>query len=396
MTAAASRLKQLMELARNGSPEARSNLLRALAEVLLTDGASISPAAHGHLDAILAQLAREAEPALKRNLAARFADASGAPRAPRALIAMLARDDISVAEPLLRHSAALGDDDLVAIVAAQGEAHLVAIARRREVTPEIADVIAVRGGENALLALARNQGARFSHEGMRAMAAKARKFPALQEPMTERYDLPPLLLTQLYFHVPSTLKKAILQRSDMLDPSLVAQAVTANRRNVYDDATAAARDKKTGDADAAVLRVIAEKIDAGAVDEALLKTLLAEKYHAAFPYAFAHLAGVDLATAQTILGDKSFESLAIACRAALLEQPTFAKIVFTFRKGGGDEAKALKILDVYMKVPPDAAERVMRFWRMRTEAAASAARLARFIDDDDESPLTLTQRAKGW
>ncbi|WP_428410052.1 DUF2336 domain-containing protein [Hyphococcus sp.] len=393
MTAAAARLKQLLELARNGSPEARGNLLRALAEVLLTDAASLTPKAHSHLDAILAQLAREAEPALKRNLAARFAEAK---RAPRTLIAMLARDDIAVAEPLLRHSSALGDADLISIIAAQGDAHHIAIAKRREVAADVADALAQHGGEDALIALAKNQGARFSHEAMGAMTAKARKFPALQEPMTERYDLPPLFLTQLYFHVPSTLKKAILQRSDMLDPSLVAQAVTANRRNVYDDAAQAAEDKKTGDGDAMVLRVIAEKIAAGAVDEMLLKTLLAEKYHAAFPYAFAHLAGVDLATAQVILGDVSFESLAIASRAALLEQPTFAKIVFSYRKGGGDESKALKILDVYMKVPPDAAERVMRFWRMRTEAAASAARLARFIEDDDESPLTLTQRAKGW
>ncbi|WP_375205555.1 DUF2336 domain-containing protein [Hyphococcus sp.] len=393
MTASASRLNQLLELARAGSPETRGKLLHALAELLLTESDRISATAQQHLDAILTQLSGEAAPALKRDLARRFADAQ---RAPKGLLKALARDDISIADPILRRSTVLSQEDLLALIHSQGEQHLAAIARRREIAPEIAGALADRGGEETLLILARNQGAVFSFSGMGAMTAKARAFPALQAPMTERYDLPPLFLTQLYFHVPSALKKAILKRSDMLDPTLVEQAVKANRRNVFDEASQTAEKMDADDANAVALRVIAEKIENNAVDEALLRTLIAEKYDAAFPFAFAHLAGVDLATARIIMEDRTFEALAIACRASNLAQQTFAKMVFFFRKGNGDEARALKILDVYVKVPTDAAERVMRFWRMRTEAAASAARLSRFIEDSDDDPLTLTTRAKGW
>ena len=64
-------------------------------------------------------------------------------------------------------------------------------------------------------------------------------------------------------------------------------------------------------------------------------------------------------------------------------------------KGEGDNAKALRILDLYEKVPADAAERIMRFWRMRTEAAAHAAKTGarERKHEDDEEPLELRNRA---
>ena len=69
--------------------------------------------------------------------------------------------------------------------------------------------------------------------------------------------------------------------------------------------------------------------------------------------------------------DRSWESLAIACRAADLERPTFAKIVFGMQKSEKEQNKALRILDLYTKIPQEAAERVMRFWRVRAQAAGA-------------------------
>ncbi|MFC2954090.1 DUF2336 domain-containing protein [Marinicaulis aureus] len=377
MTSGASRLNQLMELAREGSPEARRDLLRLITDLFMAPSAQHSPAVMQHFEAILSRLAGDAEPALRRETAERLADA---PAAPKGLINLLARDNIAVAEPVLKRSTALSDDDLIAIITLRNQGHINAIARRAEIPSTVSAAIVDHGAEAALISLAKNQGAQFSAAAMQAMVAKARKRTDLQVPMTGRYDLPPQLLTQLYFYVASPLKKEILHRSDMLDPALVDVAVRANRHRLMDE---------IADEPHETQEFISDAIRMNAVHETLLKRLIAEKRRREFQFAFAHFIGVDLATGQTILNDQSFEALAVACRAVSVERPNFARFVMALRKSGGEEAKALRILDLYEKVPVEAAERIMRFWRMRTEAAAGAARLARFIEDDDE-PMVLT------
>ncbi len=379
MASGASRLNQLLELAREGSPEARRDLLRQVTDLFMAPSGAHSVEALQHFEAILCQLAGNADQALRRETAERLADASSA---PRGLIARFAHDDIAVAEPVLKRSTALGEDELIAIIALQNQGHINAIARRREVPASVADAIVEHGRETALMSLAKNQGAQFSPAAMRAMVARARKSPDLQAPMTGRYDLPPQLLTQLYFYVASPLKKEILHRSDMLDPALVDVAVKANRHRLMEELSGEPAETQ---------EFISDAVQMNAVHETLLKRLIVEKRRREFQFAFAHFVGVDLSSGLAILSDASFEALAIACRTAGVERQNFARIVMASRKKGEDEARALRILDLYEKVPADAAERIMRFWRMRTEAAAGAARLARFIDDDeDDGPLTLT------
>ena len=118
----------------------------------------------------------------------------------------------------------------------------------------------------------------------------------------------------------------------------------------------------------AARRFVEDKTRAGLLNETLLKDLVDNRRSTEFLLAFAHHVGVDSSTAQRIMQDKSFESLAIACRAAGFERSTFAKIVFGLQRGEAEQQKALRILDLYLKVPHEAAERVMRFWRVRTES----------------------------
>ena len=79
---------------------------------------------------------------------------------------------------------------------------------------------------------------------MEKMVDHARNIKPLQKPMTERFDLPPKLLTTMYFYVSSALKKEILKRSDHLDPSLIDEAVNNNRKKIL---TEAVRDAKTSE-----------------------------------------------------------------------------------------------------------------------------------------------------
>ena len=387
MTAGASRLTALIETAKDVSPDKRRELLRAVLDLYMAQPERFGAAALRDIDVILSWAAEAVDASERRELAALLAPAAAA---PKGLIAYLARDEIAVADPVLRMSKALGEEDLLALIRDCSPAHLRAIARRRDLAETVSEALVEAGDEETLLALARNQGARFSAGAMRALITRARRIKALQEPIAERFDLPPQLLTQLYFFVSPALKREILKRSDMLDPALIEQAVTVNRKKTLDQA---AREFDGSMTPAA--RLVVDALRENDADESLLKALIAERRPAEFLYAFAHYAGVDAAAAQAILKDRTFEALAVACRAIGLERQTFAKIVFGMLKGEGDNAKALRILDLYEKVPADAAERIMRFWRMRTEAAAHAAKTGarERKHEDDEEPLELRNRA---
>lgn len=377
MSAGALQPERLIALAKKRSPESRRTLLRALTQVYLANRAQYDAAILVQLDALLVRLTQDAAAAQRRALAEQIAGMRGA---PHGLVKLLSSDAITIAEPLLRHSEMLSDDDLVAIIARGGEPHMTAIAGRNNLSERVASALIRRAGQDALIALAANQTARLSARATLAMTLKAQKNPLLQTPLCDRYDLPPQSLTHLYFTVPAALKRDLLKRCDILDPALVERAAAENRRRILN----VAADGET-DAHQNARALLGDALSAGELNEALLKDLIASRKFSAFVFAFAYYVGVDASTAQTILKDRTFESLAIACRAAGFEQQTFAKIVFSLRRDAGDRSRALRILDLYVKAPEEAAERIMRFWRMRTQAADGAALLAAQYEDEEES-----------
>jgi uncharacterized protein (DUF2336 family) len=271
----------------------------------------------------------------------------------------------------MERSLALTEEDLVRVVRQRTQEHMKAISRRREVPAAVTSEIVERGDAETLVTLAENKGARFDPASMEKMVEHARAIGDLQAPLTQRYDLAPQLLTQMYFFVSSALKREILKRSDMLDPALIDEAIEGNRQRILKSAVDEAQTEI-----AAARRFFEERLRAGAVNEQLLKELMEQRRGSEFLLCFAHVVGVDAATAQRILKDRTWESAAIASRACALDRSTFAKIVFGLQKNEEEQQKALRILDLYLKVPQEAAERVMRFWRVRSEPAAEAGATA--------------------
>ena len=364
MTVGASRLKELIAVAKEGSSDKRRDLLREITDVFMATPDRYTSSEMQHFDVIMSRVTEQVEISLRRELAEKLADV---PNAPAGLVRQLARDEISVADPILRRSEALSEEDLLGIIRQRGQEHMQAISKRKEVPEKLTAELVERGGEEVLVSLAENHGANFSEDAMQKMVGHSRSMKSLQKPMTERMDLPPKLLTKMYFFVSSALKKEILKRSDMLDPALIDEAVNANRAKILKEAV---RDAQSEVEEAR--KFIADKVAHNKVNESLLKELIEMKRSTEFLLAFSHVAGLDTSTAQAILKDKSWESLAICARSAGLERATFAKIVFGLQKDSEQQNKALRILDLYLKIPQEAAERVMRFWRVRSQAAGAA------------------------
>lgn len=366
MTGETSRLKQLIAVAKEDSSDKRRELLREITDVFMAAPDRYTSSEMQHFDVILSRVTQSVEIALRREIAEKLADVASA---PRGLIRQLAHDEISVAEPVLRRSQALTEEDLIRVVRQRGQEHMKAITRRREVSEAVSSEIVERGDKEVLVSLVQNRGARLSAPSMEKLVENSRSMGELQAPLAGRFDLPPQLLTQMYFFVSSALKKEILRRSDMLDPSLIDEAVDSNRQKILTTAVAEA-----GVEIEEARRFIRERIQSNSLNESLLKELMEMRRATEFLLAFAHVAGVDTSTTQRIMQDRSWESLAIACRAAGLERSTFAKIVFGLQKSPEEQNKALRILDLYLKIPQEAAERVMRFWRVRAQAASGEAK----------------------
>lgn len=369
MSGEQSRLKQLISLAKEDSAEKRGALLREITDVFMAAPDRYTSSEMQHFDVIMSKVTENVEAQLRRQIAEKLADA---PTAPKGLLRQLALDEIMVAEPVLKRSVSLSEDDLIRVIRQRGQEHMKAISQRREIPETVTAALVDRGDKNVLVSVASNKGARLNNETMEKLVEHSRTIGDLQAPMASRYDLPPQLLTQMYFFVSSALKKEILRRSDMLDPALIDEAVESNRQKILSSAVTDAQ----GSVDAA-RAFIRDRIAQNALNESLLKELVEARKATEFLYGFAHYVGIDTSTAQRILGDRSWESLAISCRASGLERQTFAKIVFGLQRTADEQQKGLRILDLYLKIPQEAAERVMRFWRVRAQVASGEQRKKR-------------------
>lgn len=384
----ASRLKQLIAIAKEDSGDKRQELLREITDVFMAAPDRYTSAEMQHFDVILSKVTESVEIALRREIAEKLADT---PNAPKNLIRQLAHDEITVAEPVLKRSRALSEEDLIRVIRQRSQAHLKAITERPEVPESVSSELVERGDKDVLVSLAQNKGARLGAETMEKLVEHSRTIGELQAPMAGRYDLPPHLLTQMYFFVSSALKKEILRRSDLLDPALIDEAVNANRQKILDQSVASAQSEVER-----AQQFIRERIARDTLNEALLKELIEGRKSTEFLLAFSHYAGIDTSTGQRILGDRTWESLAITCRAAGLERNTFAKIVFGLQRTAEEQNKALRILDLYLKIPQEAAERVMRFWRVRAQnVAAEAAPKPKKKVSIHEIADAVSQRAAG-
>ncbi len=114
------------------------------------------------VDLVIARLVADVTPEGRMAIAERVASD---PKAPPRVVEQLAGDDwIDIAAPVLTRSPCLSDESLLRVIDSKGHSHLLAISRRPNITPVVADTLAVRGNRAVVRNLARNAGAQLSPE----------------------------------------------------------------------------------------------------------------------------------------------------------------------------------------------------------------------------------------
>ena len=361
-TIQASRLPDLIALAGEESSEKRRLLLRELTDHFF--GAAEQNANENALYGdVLARLCDDMEVVVRAELAARFAPA---PNAPHSLIRRFAHDAVEVAEPVLRVSPVLTDDDLIQVARKRGQAHLRAVSGRAMVSEAVSDVIVEHGDDDTLNALLRNDGARLSRAASETAVERAKVNPALHAATVERKSLPADLLNEMYFAVEVRLRQQILEQNARMDPELLEAALAAGRARV------AAEDGALPADYAENLAYVDELQAAGQLTPEVLIRFLRANGRTPFLIALSKLADVDFHTARGIVERKDLDALSVVCKAADMDRAIY--LTYAVAVLGSEDnpmGKAAAYGRMYGELTRDAALRTLRFWRMRRGAQAA-------------------------
>jgi uncharacterized protein (DUF2336 family) len=355
-----SRFSKLIELARTSDGAQRRELLREVTDLFFETSGARSDRETDLFGEVLQLVAAEMQEGVLAELAERFADADDA---PVGLMRDLANHAFEVAAPVLTRSKALDEQTLIEIVGDGSQQHIKAVAQRETVSEALSDAVVQFGDDHAIDALMRNEGADVSRTSMEAAVDRARRNALLHEAVVTRRDLPLDLLNDMYFVVESSLREQIMQRNASVDSAALDAALAKARerlKRTVGDLSAEAKN---------AMAFIQSKKAAGELNARMLVSLYREAKQMHFLYGLAEITNVDHETVANILERRDVDALAMLCRAAAVERPLF--VTLAVLTCGGEQAmtRAEEFGRMYNQVPVEAAQRAVRFFKMRKAAA---------------------------
>jgi uncharacterized protein (DUF2336 family) len=271
---------------------------------------------------ILGRLLRDAETTVRRKLAERLAPE---PKAPVALVRMLANDDAEVARPILVASEALEDDDLVEVIRHKTMQHRLAISLRRDISEDVSASLIEIGEPDVALSLTENKGARLSRASLETLVERSRAEPRLSDPLVHRAELDPALASRMYGWVSASVRRYIVANFDV-DPVLLDAAI----RDSIGKASSEQRSLHAAEDPGARL---GQAIDqAHAEDPHVLIKLLRAGEVGLFEASFARITGLPQTVARRAIYEPGGRAMAVACRAIGIDKPIFAALFLLARR----------------------------------------------------------------
>jgi len=116
---------------------------------------------------------------------------------PRDIIRKLAHDEAQVARPILQHSPALNDDDLIRAAREGGRSHCLAITERSSVSTRVAEALYELRDPIILRRLLANDGASLPEGMLHAILSGFGTLPGVVETMARRRLLPLSIVDRL-------------------------------------------------------------------------------------------------------------------------------------------------------------------------------------------------------
>jgi len=356
----------LLNLAKNRSKTARSELVSNIQDFFLKEEGRLTERERAIMSDILTKLVHDIEMDVRIELAQAVAKVD--PDMPD-LVRLLSNDEISVAGPVLKASSALKDEDLIEVIKMRTDEHRMAIAMRDSVSEAVSDVLVDESGDDVLETLIRNEDAEISRRAMQYLVAESKRKDQFQEPLLSRDDLPSELAYKMYWWVSAALRTRILKDYDIAEDVLdEAIQISAKR-------AAGTQDEVNG----AVLKAtqLVRRLDAvGQLTIDFLIRALRQQRINVFVAGLALRTGIAYKTAWRIISDRGYESFIVAAKATGIDRNEATKIVLLLAEAQNPAAARRpevlnSIIDVYNSVSVEKARSVLQIWQRDLGYAAA-------------------------
>jgi len=350
-----SRFALLKDLPNRTSSEARRELLR---EVTGSLSGRVTGEDAAELDKILASVAADFSVEVRTEFA-KLVAASTTRFCHSA--EQFALDEIEVAAPVLKHSQALSEDLLLKVVNEKSQQHMMAVTQRSTVSPRLSHALVERGDDEVVSSLLGNDGAAIADNTYDMVMERADASPVLQAGLVRRKSVPLDLLNELYLKTEASLRQEIMAKFGQVEPAELEKAfersrirLTSRYRQLPQDIIAARQNLEALEAKRQLV-------------PAALPGLLREGLgtRTTFLLAFAKLADVEFEVIQRVLDQTDIDTLALLCRGSGFDRGLFVTLAVALDKSGAGLAKAEEFSGLYESVPVQAAQRAIRFWKVR-------------------------------
>lgn len=349
----------LADLAKETTSEGRRELLRKVTEAL-DPSVPLAKDEIAEFDDILPAVAAEYSTQVRTQIA-RLIASSLSPFSRSAQ--QFALDDIEVARPILENYDALSDDTLLKVVGQKSQDHMMAVTRRRRISEAVSQALVERGDDDVVTSLLTNQKAEIGSAAYDLVAKRAETSPALQAPLVRRSGVPIELLNDLYTKVEAGLRREIIGKFESVPAEELEAAFQRTRVRV------SSRYNQPEDFELSKRRIDGME-RRGALIPPVLVTLMREGPLArtSFKIAFARLTEVDYDLIERLVEGPDLDTAALLCRAAHFDRALFVSLAVGLDRadralGGVEEFGRL-----YESVPIQAAQRAIRFWKVRAAA----------------------------
>lgn len=231
---------------------------------------------------------------------------------PPSVALQLAKDlEREVSEPILRFCTALSDNALVEILQTH-PAHWAAeaVARRKELSDLVSEAVIKTGNRKAGQYLIENTGANIVPSLLETIIVRAREYPEWHKPLASRAALTPLMAQKLAVYVDKSVRKILIERSDLDDDTIEKISNVMKRRiERHDDGLQTAEDPVDRARQMYAAKSITEQVLSDAIAMRDVKFVMA---------ALAFLAGTSLGNIEKVFDVKAPKSIcAIAWKAGL-------------------------------------------------------------------------------
>jgi uncharacterized protein (DUF2336 family) len=325
-------LREIEHVLRHADPQTRHQTLRGVADLFLSDASLIDEGGVAIFDDVFDALIVDPERTDLVDLSQRMAPVSNA---PKRLIKRLAHDaDIAIAGPVLRQSPRRSADDLCDIARSKGNAHMLAMSDRSDLTEPVTDVLIAEGDERVASAVARNHSAKLSADGVGQLLEKSAFDRSISATLMSRPDI-----SEGVLHI-ALAKSACREKNDLSNVAIMQMVHLLDQANDLGEAQIAAFAREGS----------YEHVVAALAVKTGLKYGIIEKL--TYP---SRVSGLVLVCKSMSLSWATVESVLVLCKA----------------RANLSDSDVVRLRREFLELSRAIAERIVRFWHLRQSAGAA-------------------------